>query len=38
MAFSFSRRSHMAYEKNRTLTVYEQSGNLYKNIPTIMLK
>jgi toxic protein SymE len=28
----------MAYEKNRTLTVYEQSGNLYKNIPTIMLK
>ncbi len=39
MAFLiFSRRSHMAYKKNRTLKVYEQSGYKYKPIPTIMLR
>ena len=28
----------MAYKKNRTLNVYEQSGYKYKPIPTIMLR
>ena len=28
----------MAYKKNRTLKVYEQSGYKYRTIPTIMLK
>ncbi len=28
----------MAYKKNRTLKVYEQSGYKYKPIPTIMLR